>query len=187
MRNYTTSHPLRTALLAAGALMLASVSANAQDDYGYGGVYGSDENVQINVPRYQIPQEKSGGTYGLHSLSQQVRYDDLDLRTADGAYVLRARAKLTARLMCQELDWRYPLTTPDGQSCAKISVREATYAANQAIDRERYASNETSMRQLAANDLTVKITPQRSIKTAHHAKSTRHYASKSLHRYASND
>jgi UrcA family protein len=186
MRTITSSRPLRTALLAAGALMLAGVSANAQDRAYESGVYDSNENVEINVPRYQVPQDKSGATYGLHSLSQQVRYDDLDLRTADGAYTLRARARLTARLMCQELDWRYPLTTPDGQSCAHISVREATYAANQAIDRERYAANQASMKQLAANDLTVKITPQRSIKTAHHTKNT-HYASKSLRRYASND
>ncbi|HEY5239156.1 MAG TPA: UrcA family protein [Rhizomicrobium sp.] len=151
MRIHTSNHPLRTALLAAGALMLASVSANAQGAAYESGVYDSNENVEINVPRYQIPQNKSGATYGVHSLSQQVRYDDLDLRTADGAYVLRARARLTARLMCNELDERYPLTTPDGQSCAKISTHEATYRANEAIaeargyaaaDRQHYAENE---------------------------------------------
>jgi UrcA family protein len=182
MRKYTS------ALLAAGALVLGAASANAQGYQGYNddaSMTSDNENVEISVPRFVVP-DKSGATLMPHSLSQQVRYDDLDLRTAEGAYILRSRARLTALLMCRELDERFPLTYPDPNSCYHISAKEATYAANVAIDRERFASNE-AMRQLAANDLSVQITPERSIKTAHHTKNARHYASKSVRRYASND
>lgn len=146
MRTYSLKHKMRTALLAAGTLMLAGVSANAQDgrDYAYSGVYGTnEENVQVAVPRYRPETDKAGIPMMHVSLSQQVSYADLNLRTYGGAEALRARVKLATRMLCRGLDERFPITASDSPPCYKSSVRDALYRADDAIAYARgYASNE---------------------------------------------
>lgn len=157
---------LRTALMAAGALaLLGATAANAQDDsrYDRGGydrynpdydngrdydngydnsaAYQSpDENVQVLTPRYKNGMGKLGVPNVRVFLSRAVRFDDLDLRTPRGAHLLRNRVKLTARLLCRELDQRWPVTADNGGdqiSCYHDAAENALYRAHRAIAEAR--------------------------------------------------
>lgn len=138
MRNLSL---LRSGLIAAGALVFTAFAANAQDydDY-YNAPYVSDTNETVHViaPRYAGPRyNKYHAPYVNASLSQPVSYDDLDLRTYGGARILKDRIRLTARLMCRELDERMPVTADFSPSCYKNAVADAMYQANMAIANAR--------------------------------------------------
>lgn len=155
------THLLRTALLAAGAVMLAIGTASAQDrydsdynnpNYGYdrgydndyanpAGYVSSDEDVHIAVPRYNYGMGKLGAPNMRVFLSREVRYDDLDLRTRHGARILRDRVKLTARILCRDLDQRYPVTADDGGdqiTCYHNASENALYRVHRAVVEARY-------------------------------------------------
>ncbi len=135
------SHLLCTALLAGGVLALGAGSANAQD-YGYGdpGYRNAPENYEVIVPRPK-PQSRYGAPYVNTSLSQEVYFDDLDLRTNRGARILRARVQLTARLLCRDLDERYPVTADDSPPCYQNAAYNALHAADLAIRDARSYSD----------------------------------------------
>ncbi len=120
-----------SALIAAGALTLVSGAASAQ---GYQDTaYQPNENVEITVPHYGPQRSELGAPNVRVSLSRAVRYDDLDLRTRHGARVLRERIQLTARLLCRDLDERYPVTADDSPPCYKNAADDALYRADRAI------------------------------------------------------
>ena len=120
-----------SALVATGALMLVSGAANAQ---GYQDTaYQPNENVEITVPHYGQPRSELGAPNVRVSLSREVRFDDLDLRTRHGVRILRARIQLTARLLCRDLDERYPVTADDSPPCYKNAVDDALYRADRTI------------------------------------------------------
>lgn len=135
MRNISS---LRTGLLAAGVFALASFSANAQD-YGrhdsdrdaYQNT--ADENVEINGPRVGKSRGKLGEPLILTSISQPVYFDDLNLRTGRGAHILKQRVRLTARMLCRQLDERYPVTADDSPPCYSAALDDAMYQADRAI------------------------------------------------------
>lgn len=150
---------LRTALMAAGALMLAAGAASAQDrgydrynpNYGYdrdyddydnpAGYVSPDEDVHIAVPRYNNGISKLGAPNMRVFLSREVRYDDLDLRTRHGANILRDRVKLTARLLCRDMDQRWPVTADNGGdqiTCYHNASENALYRVHRAIVEARY-------------------------------------------------
>ena len=70
-------------------------------------------------------------------MSQAVRADDLNLHTASGILVLRQRVKDTARNLCDELGFRYPVGTPDKYTCYKATVSNAQPRVYTAIQEYR--------------------------------------------------
>lgn len=129
---------LRTALLAAGALLLLGASANAQE-YGYENASYSmpSENVEVTVPRYAPQRSSLGAPYRLISMSKGVYVGDLDLRSRHDVRIMRDRISETARRMCRQLDVRYPITAPGSPGCYTTAMNDAMYQANIAIARER--------------------------------------------------
>jgi UrcA family protein len=136
------SHLLCAALLVGGAFTLGTASANAQD-------YGSyDNDVYQNAPEnYEViaphprPQTKFGAPSVRRSLSQEVFFDDLDLRTNRGAHILRSRVRLTARLLCRDLDERYPVTADNSPPCYRNAAENGLYQADLAIRDARSYSD----------------------------------------------
>ncbi len=130
-------HLLRNALLAAGALALVAGSANAQDYDDYNGAHaGPDEGVNITAPHYNYGKTENGAPVVRVFLSRQVRFDDLDLTTYRGARALRDRVRLTARLLCRDLDQRWPVTADNGGdriTCYHDAADNALYRADRAI------------------------------------------------------
>jgi UrcA family protein len=131
---------LRTALLAAGTLLLLGASANAQE-YGYGyedAAYSApDENVTVSVPRYNPQRSPLGAPYRYISMSKGVYIGDLDLRTRRDIRVMRDRISYTARNMCHQLNVRYPITAPGSPGCYTTAMNDAMYQANIAIAQQR--------------------------------------------------
>jgi UrcA family protein len=97
------------------------------------------ETVEVYAPRYRHHQERStiGARIDNVSFSQEVRVDDLDLRTAWGAHVLRVRVQLAAQALCEEMDRRYPIATADSPPCYKDSLDRGMYQADAAIAQAR--------------------------------------------------
>ncbi len=133
----------RGALLAAGAfgLMLAASSARAQD---YGRFdepayqNGLNEEVEVIAPPYREERTPLNAPPGRVSLSHVVRYDDLDLRTREGAHELRARIRETARDICEQLDAEGPIPLAGSPPCYRTAVEPALNRAETAISEARY-------------------------------------------------
>lgn len=129
-------------LLAGAAMVFAASAACAQDynrpDYGPGGLYpnGPSENVVIYAPRFHVERGHLGGPIETASMSEPVRYDDLDLTTAWGAHELRSRVRFTAAALCRHLDALYPVGV-DSTPCYKTAVEDGLLRADRAIDAER--------------------------------------------------
>ena len=129
-------HLIRAAFVAAAACALFALPANAQDTrYDDDTLYLNtpDENVEIIQHPYGLGHSNLGAPYKLVSLSKPVRIDDLDLRTRRGVRILRNRIQLTARLLCRDLDERYPVTADDSPPCYSNAVHDAMYRADRAI------------------------------------------------------
>lgn len=132
----------RLALLAATACGLALVCApaNAQQYTRYGEPvsYGTpaDEQVEVIAPRHH---QRSAIGAEIHdvAMSREVRFDDLDLRTAWGARQLRARIRYTASDLCGKLDVRYPVSADNSPPCFATAVRNAMLEADDAISDAR--------------------------------------------------
>ena len=132
-------HSTMLALLAGSAFVFIGASASAQD-YGYDrddAYRSAPENFEVTVPRPGPQRDRMGAPYTNRSLSQEVRFDDLDLRTGHGARILRERVKLTARMLCRELDERYPVTADNSPPCYNDAAEDALYRANRAIHDAR--------------------------------------------------
>jgi UrcA family protein len=122
-------------LLAAGALSFAIAAPSARAQSRYDGVTyyrdGSDD-VIIEAPRHFHERSRIGAPIEDVALSRVVRYNDLDLRTDWGAHELKARVTRTAASACDELDVRYPFSTPDSPPCyataVHFGIRDADYA-----------------------------------------------------------
>ena len=116
---------LRTALLAAGTILLLGASANAQE-YGSGYQYASygsaDEDVTVSVPRYAPQRSSLGAPYRYISMSKGVYIGDLNLRTHRGVSIMRDRISDTARNMCRQLNVRYPITAPNSGAQTRRSM-----------------------------------------------------------------
>jgi UrcA family protein len=110
------------------AASLSAIPAMAQDSYS------GDEEVIVRAPRYHAPERSTiGAPIQTVGTSQPVRFDDLDLRTAWGVRRLHDRIEHTARLLCRQLDARYPIPASDSPDCYRNAVDDAMYQADQAI------------------------------------------------------
>ncbi len=67
------------------------------------------------------------------TLTWSVGYSDLDLSKRHGAIELDRRVHARAKAVCAELDRLFPLTPPDGASCAKDAEAPALDQAHKLI------------------------------------------------------
>lgn len=127
---------LLSSTLLAGAFVLAAGAAVAQD-YGYGPPPG-EEDITVYAPRLHVDQSKPlDGSPEKLSMSVNVRYDDLDLRSREGARALRDRVRESARDICRQLHDAYPYPKMVGTSCFKDAYENAMVHANEAIQDAR--------------------------------------------------
>lgn len=130
-------------LLSAGALGLAlsAPAAAARSDRGTGTPSydnGANETVQVTAPR--LPEQRytfDGTPIENVSLSQPVFYKGLDLRTHEGARLLRQRIRHTAFNLCLRLNFEYPISTPDSPPCYRTALQNAMPRADRAIREAR--------------------------------------------------
>jgi len=129
----------RLSLLAATAIGLAlAAPANAQQYDRYDQpTYSSDEEVVVTAPRYHARSSTTGAPIRDVAYSREVRFDDLDLRTAWGAHALKMRVRATASDLCQKLNIRYPVSADNSPPCFQTAVHRAMYQADRAISDAR--------------------------------------------------
>ena len=77
------------------------------------------------------------------SASMPVPYADLDLIKGEDVDELGRRVQVAARLVCQELDNKYPpmqfpiIEGYSGQECVRVTARESMEEANMVIARAK--------------------------------------------------
>ena len=128
-------------------LMLVASSAGAQDAEGsaaLGSYGGPPEQVIVTPPPHVIRRSFIGAPIIDVSLSKAVRTDDLDLRTGDGARVLRSRVLFTATTLCRRINALYPVTYdgasdqwPRDHNCYRNAVNNGLAQADGAIRAAR--------------------------------------------------
>lgn len=135
----TNRSSLKIALLAGIVGLALAPAANAQD-YGSAPGYRNappQEEVPVTAPRFRTDQTRLNGPLEAVSLSTNVRYDDLDLQTRQGAHALRMRVRDAARDVCAQLAGVYPVYQANGTSCYRTAMQNALLRADRAIGDAR--------------------------------------------------
>ncbi len=133
-----TSTARRLALLVTSALALGFTTAASAQDYDQDSHYRSGtEEVIVTAPRYHGQRSEIGAPIEDVSMSRDVRFDDLDLRTPYGAHVLRERVRFTAQTLCRRLDQLHPISTADSPPCLRTALDDAMAQADEAIREAR--------------------------------------------------
>jgi UrcA family protein len=68
------------------------------------------------------------------SLSREVRFDDLDLRTSGGAIALRDRVRQAALNLCQQLENQY-VAMDDSRPCYRTAYDDAMDQVDAAVQK----------------------------------------------------
>jgi UrcA family protein len=127
------------AMGAALGLALATASADAQDN-----PVGPPSEVTVSPP--QGYERSPAGLVPVVVVSQSrlVHYEDLDLRTQDGADALKNRIFAAARSICNRLDFQFPATyrgwsdsQPVDRDCYRGAINRALPGAEAAISTAR--------------------------------------------------
>jgi UrcA family protein len=130
------STSFRTALLATAiGFCFAAPAVQAQDYYRQTAY--EPESVVVEAPQYRIERNGLNAPSRI-SLRQEVAYDDLDLRTSDGADELRFRVSEAARDICSQLVGISPAPQLPGTHCYRDAVHAALVRADAAIRDARY-------------------------------------------------
>lgn len=91
--------------------------------------------IIVEAPRsVPLPRQRSsftGAPIVTTTVKIPVRYDDLDLTSADDRARLMARVERVAEDACKELDWLYPLNTDP--ECVRNTLAKSTAAARATI------------------------------------------------------
>lgn len=131
---------LMKSLLAASALVLTASAALAQD---YNDAYGPGPNESIEVIAPRLPHDNSSmAPTSATKLSMQVRYDDLDLTTRDGARELRSRVRDAAHNVCETLEARFPIPAVPQEPCYRSAASSGLARADNAISDARHGDYE---------------------------------------------
>lgn len=122
----------------AGAIgvVLAASAAHSQDvDRDRAVTYNNSatETIEVYGPRLRVDRAPMNGPVSKISLSRNVRYDDLNLRTARGARELRVRIRNTAQDVCSLLADAYPVPQASGTSCYRTTLQDGLLWADEAI------------------------------------------------------
>ena len=123
---------MRTQLLASATLLALAAPAFAQPR--------PNEEVIVRAP-YRGPS-RAPNTAPIQdvSLSRDVRFDDLDLRSTWGQDTLRARVRQAAMSVCQDLQTRFPVQDDRGPPCFRTTYADAMAQADDAIRDARLAA-----------------------------------------------
>lgn len=133
------SNPRILAAAMGAILGLALVEAGAQE-------YSADRPEEVVVTPPLGYQRSPAGLLPVIIVSQSkaVRYDDLDLRTDDGADTFRSRVYAAARSVCSRLTTAYPATYvgwtargPHDRDCYRDAITRALPGADAAINAAR--------------------------------------------------
>jgi UrcA family protein len=125
--------PIRMTLLATTMSALWIVPAVAQDD-DY--ATGSSESVIVTAPDFHA-ERNTLGLPGKLTLRREVSYNDLDLRTHDGARELRHRADVALREVCDQLRDAYPVKEQPLEHCYTNGYKQTMLNVEKAIDSAR--------------------------------------------------
>ncbi|HEY2446755.1 MAG TPA: UrcA family protein [Rhizomicrobium sp.] len=129
--SFLTTSAFGLALLAGGA-----VPASAQPyDQAYGPA--PPESVEVIAPRITVDSHRLNGPLERVSMSSEVRYDDLDVGTRQGARELRHRVISEAHNVCERLAEAYPFHTLQGDHCFRQAADNALVQADGAITKAR--------------------------------------------------
>lgn len=127
------------AMGAALALVLAAASADAQDDFA-----GTPSGVTVTPQGYYARSPAGLLPVVVVSQSRLIHYEDLDLRTQEGADTLRDRIYAAARSICNRLSFQYPATyqgvndgPPIDPDCYRGAINRALPRAEAAITTAR--------------------------------------------------
>ncbi len=129
----------RSLLCGTAALGLLAVTPGfAQDRYEDVDYHaGPIERIEVTAPPYRHERSSIGAPIQDVAMSREVRFDDLDLATRDGAWELRSRVRETARDLCNRLSVRYPVATEDSPPCYRTAVASAMDQVNDVIAQAR--------------------------------------------------
>jgi UrcA family protein len=121
-------------MLAASTVALVLVtSASAQPSAG------PTEEVIVRAPQYGPQRSDIGAPIENVSLSREVRFDDLDLRTSGGANALRDRVRQAALNLCQQLENQY-VAIDDNRPCYRTAYDDAMDQVNAAVQNAHKAA-----------------------------------------------
>ncbi|HEY7976827.1 MAG TPA: UrcA family protein [Rhizomicrobium sp.] len=122
----------RVAILAGAAALAFAASAASAQDYG---AYNDGESVQVIAPRFDTNADgqRLNGPLEKISLSTNVPYGDLNLRTWRGAHALKLRVRDAAQSTCARLAEAYPVQQAFGTNCYKTALQNGELRANSAI------------------------------------------------------
>jgi len=125
--------------LAPGLLCLALASPAVAQSVGWPAVpappqgYNEGPSEEVTV----VPERPSRSTIGApiedSTLSEFVRYDDLNLSQVSDIISLRHRVRDTARRVCNRLAFEHPIGTPDTTRCRRDAVDNADSQVTSAI------------------------------------------------------
>jgi UrcA family protein len=121
------------------ALAASPVSAQEYGAYGPAAYEAPPEQVEVYAPRFHTEHTPLNAPVEKVSLSMAVPYDDLDLRTWQGARELHHRVRDAAWQVCSNLREAYPFERAANTSCFKTAYENAIVSADQAIGSTRIA------------------------------------------------
>ena len=127
--------PRRIAVLTGvlGALLAISAVQARDIDRDVTSQTASSEKIEVYAPNFRVERSPLNGPVNKISLSREVRYDDLDLRTARGVRELRLRVHDMARDVCSQLEEAYSVPEAPGTSCYRTAVKDAMWRVDDAI------------------------------------------------------
>jgi UrcA family protein len=109
----------------------------AADEAAAGEQIAETSEVIVTAPRIRVEQGAMLQPPSKYRLSRAVAYDDLDLRTGEGAAELKARVRQTAGEICEELASLDRPSSYDDAVCYREAVANAIPRANTAIEHAR--------------------------------------------------
>jgi UrcA family protein len=134
------TNSLKLVLLVGAFGAALAVPASAQDDrYASYGYEQGPEEVIVQAPRWYQPQRSTiGAPIRDVSLSEPVRFDDLDLRSDHDVRRLEARIRERAGTLCRRLDVRYPVTvSASSRNCFRDAMADAMDQVDAAVAQQR--------------------------------------------------
>jgi UrcA family protein len=123
--------------VAGASLALVALSAKADPYRSYAAPSAADEvtGVTVYAPDRLARQPTTGRWTRMDTISMNVSLADLDLSTAFGARIAKARISRAAKEVCDAFDQVYPGDTNPPGGCYSIAVRDAL---RQAQDQAGY-------------------------------------------------
>jgi UrcA family protein len=124
MKSGRLFHTLGPALLVAGMCIGTAAVADTLPTI----------SIQASVVNKKVIEMSSSGIPTEEvTVTRQVSYADLDLRTHAGTQALNARVEKAAELACKQIDELYPLEQDEAPNCIKQSVEKADRQVQEAI------------------------------------------------------